>query len=441
MASLSNSSVPEPVRHAAKRHILDAIGVALAASGTGTAGAVVDAVRAWGGTRESSVIGAAAAVPAPMAALANGVLVHALDYDDTHAESFVHPSAVVVPAALAVSEEAGSTGAELITACVIGYEVMARIGVAAPGRFHARGFDPTGIAGTFAAAAVAGRLWGLGTDEMTHALGIAGSQSSGLLAADGSETTRFHAGWAAHAGVVAADLARRGMAGPDSVLDGPNGLFPTFLSGENPELSRLQHGLGYDWETLRMAIKPYPASHFVHAFIDAAKRLAVRAGDIEEIVCAIAAPVAAIVCEPRAEKIAPATSYAARFSLPFAVAVALVGGRDGLDLFDEDARTDRRVLALAERVRYEIDSSLPFPHTYGGRLSVLLRDGRERSVEELVNRGHPDRPLDDDDVREKFTANARKRLDEAATIKLAEEIEHLEELDSTHELTALTQGA
>lgn len=439
---MSESAVPEPVRRIAKRHVLDAVGVALAAAGTGAAAAVTDAVRAWAGTRESSVIGASAQVPAPAAALANGVLVHALDFDDTHIESMVNSSAVVVPAALAVAEEAGATGAQLITACVIGYEVAARVGAAAPGRFHVRGFHPTGLAGPFSAAIVAGRLWGLGADEMTHALGIAGSQSSGLFAAmaDGTETQRFHAGWAAHAGVIAADLARRGMTGPEAVLEGPNGFFPAFPAGETTDLQRLQRGLGYEWETERIAIKPYPASHFVHAYIDAAKRLGVRPGDVEEIICGVAESVVGIVCEPRAEKTTPSSAYGARFSLPFAVAVALVGGRDGLEMFDDDARTDKRVLGLAERVRYEIDASLPFPRTYGGRITVLLRDGRERRVEELVNRGHPDRPLTDEEVHGKFYANARKRLDEAAAVKLADAIDHLEQLDSTHEIAALAQG-
>jgi 2-methylcitrate dehydratase PrpD len=441
-ASLSSSLLPDDVVRAVKRHVLDAIGVALAASGTGAVIPIVDAVKAWGGTRESAVIGSDAVVPAPAAALANGALIHALDFDDTHIESVVHPSSVVVPAALAVAQEAGASGRDLVTACAIGYEVAARIGAAAPGRFHARGFHPTGLVGPFVAAVVAGRLWGSDAAELANGLGIAGSQASGLFAAldDGTETKRFHPGWAAHAGVVAADLARRGFTGPRTVFEGQNGFFPAFLAGERPDLSRLLRGLGYEWETTRIAIKPYPACHFVHAYMDAARRTRARAGDVDEVVCAVASPTVGIVCEPRAEKVAPSSAYSARFSLPFAVAVALVGGRTGLELFDEDARADRRVLALAERVRYEVDDTLPFPKTYGGRLTVIWRDGRERTVEELVNRGHPDRPLTDDEVRAKFASNARKRLDEAAADKLAATLDHLEELDGVEDVVALMQA-
>lgn len=443
VTSISPSVVPREARAATKRHLLDSVGVALAAAGTAAATPIVDAVRAWGGTREAPLIGVPAYVPAPSAALANGALIHALDFDDTHVESLVHPSSVVVPAALAVGMEAGSNGRDVVTACVIGYEIAARIGAAAMGRLHIRGFHPTGLIGTFSAAAVAARLWGLSEEETTHALGISGSQSSGLFAAlaDGSETNRFHPGWASHAGVIAADLARRGFSGPEHVLEGPNGFFGAFLAGETPALGRVLRGLGYEWETLRIAIKPYPADHFVHAHMDAVSRMGVRAGDVQEILCRVPGAAVGIVCEPRAAKIAPATAYIARFSLPFAVAVAIVGGREGLELFDEDARTDKRVLALAERVTYEIDETLPFPATYGGRLTVRFRDGREREVEELVNRGHPDRPLSDDEVREKFFRNARYRLDEASAEKLADAIGRLDELDSLADVAELLQGA
>ncbi|MCA1834250.1 MAG: MmgE/PrpD family protein [Actinomycetota bacterium] len=441
-ASLAGRSIPDAAQAAVKRHFLDAIGCALAAAGTGASAAAVDAVRAWAGTREAVIIGADTEVPAAAAAFANGVLIHALDFDDTHIESVVHPSSVVVAAALAVGEETGANGKDVIAACVIGYEIAARIGAAAPGRFNARGFHPTGIVGPFAAAAVASRLWGLEADEIGSALGLAGSQSSGLFAthSEGAETTRLQPGWAAHAGVIAADLARRGVTGPSGVLDGVNGLFGAHLAGERVDAARVTRGLGYEWETLRIAIKPYPASHFVHAFMDAVKMLGIRPGDVEEVVCHVAPQVLGIVAEPHTTKIRPRSAAAARASLPYCVAAMFFGARDGIELFDDEARSDRRVLALAERVRAVADASLPFPQTYGGRMTVLLRDGRERHIEELVNRGHPDRPLRNSEVRAKFFANARRRLDDSAADKLMDAIDHLDELDSIHEIAALAQG-
>lgn len=440
-ADLRWVDVPGETVHAAKRHVLDALGVALVAADSGAGAPVVESVRAWAGAREASVIGHAFGAPAPHAALANGTLVHALDFDDTHMESVVHPSAFVVPAALAVGEESAADGKAFLTACVAGYEVSTRIGAAAPGRFHARGLHTTGLCGTFGSAAVAGVLWGLTQSQLTHALGIAGSQSSGLFAylADGSETKRFHAGWAAQGGILAADLSRRGFTGPATIFEGPHGLFDAFLAGETHDAARLVRGLGTAWETRRIAIKPYPACHFTHAFMDAVARSRVRAGDVEEITCTIARPAAGIVAEPRKERLQPTTTYAAQFSLPFAVASALVGGREGFDLFGEEARSDRRVLALAKRVHHVIDDTLPFPATYGGRVTIVLRDGRVREIEELVNRGHPDRPLSDEEVVAKFVANARRRLDNGAAQKVVDCVWSLEEVDSVEELAGLVQ--
>jgi 2-methylcitrate dehydratase PrpD len=439
--SLRFEALPAAVVRAAKRHVLDTLGVALGAAGAGAAAPVVEAVRAWGGAREAVVWGHDFAAPAAHAALACGALAHALDFDDTHLESVVHPSAAVVPAALAVAEEAGADGRSFLVACVAGYEVATRVGAAAPGRFHARGFHTTGLAGPFGAATAASVLWGLTAAQTANALGIAGSVASGLFAflADGSETKRLHAGWAAHGGVVAADLARRGFTGPTTIFEGPHGLFDAFLHGEAPDLARCVRGLGEQWETVRIAIKPYPACHFVHACMDAARRLGVRAGDVAEVRCFVPPAVTGIVCEPAAAKARPLTTYAAQFSLPFAVASAMVGGREGLDLFGAEALADRRVLALAERVRSVPDPTLPFPGAYPGRVRVVLRDGRVREAEEPINRGHPDRPLSDDEVEEKFARNARRRLDPGSVAKVAWVVRRLEQAGSMEELAALLQ--
>jgi 2-methylcitrate dehydratase PrpD len=440
-ASLRFQDLPEDVVVAVRRHALDAIGTALAASATRAVAPVVEAVRAWAGAREAGVIGHDFGGPAPQVALASGALAQALDYDDTHVESIVHPSAVVVPAALAVAEEAGADGKTFIAACVAGYEVATRIGCAAPGRFHARGLHATGVCGPFGAAAAAARIWGLTPQETTAAFGVAGSQASGLFAclADGSETKRFHAGWAAHGGVIAADLARRAFTGPATILEGPHGLFDALLAGEDPDIARITRGLGREWETTRIAIKPYPACHFLHAFMDAAASVGVKPGDIEEVLCLVAPAAIPIIAEPRQARIKPASTYAAQFSLPFAVATVLVGGREGIEMFGEEALADRRVLSLAERVRHQADDTLPFPRTYGGRLRIHLRDGRIREADEIVNRGHPDRPLTDEEVRAKFVSNARRRLDNGAVEKLVETVWRLDELDSLDELVALAQ--
>ncbi|HVL33152.1 MAG TPA: MmgE/PrpD family protein [Actinomycetota bacterium] len=439
VASVRYDDIPDAVAHAAKRHVLDTIGVALAAAGTGSAAPSVDMTRSWAGARESSVIGYDFAAPAPYASLVNGTLAHALEFDDTHVESVVHPSAVVVPAALAVAEEVGTGGKEMLTAAIAGYEVAARIGAAAPGRFGARGYDATGLAGTFAAAAVAARLWGLTPDETAHAFGIAGSQSSGLFAAlaDGSETRSFHAGWAAHGGIIAADLARRGFTGPSTVFEGPLGFYDVFLHGEEPDQTRLVRGLGHEWETARIALKPHAACHFLHAYMDAAARANVKWADIEEVICFVPPAIVPIIAEPRTTRLHPSTAYAAQYSLPFAVATAIVGGRETLEMFGADARADRRVLTLAERVRHQADPSIHFPQIFGGRVRVHTRSGRQLDMDEPVNRGHPDRPLSDSEVTDKFLRNARERLDARVARRLMQRLQRLESIEQIDTLAEL----
>lgn len=432
--SLRATDVPGSVIAAVHRHTLDAAGVALGASTT--ADALVDLARSWGGAREASVIGHDLRAPAALAAMCNGTLIRTNDFDDTHPESLTHPSSVIFPTMLAVGEETSATGADAVSAYVAGCEVLTRVGAAAPGRFQARGLDATAIAGPFGAAATAGRLWGLSPVEMTNAFGLCASGSSGLRAylGSGAQTRALHAGWAAFAGIMAADLARRGMVGPVEVFEGPRGLFDALLHGETPDTDRLTHGLGSTWETARMAIKPYAASHVVHAFMDAAIEAGVKWGDIEEIECYVAPGIIDIACEPRAPRLHPESASAARTSLPFAVATAIVGGRDGLEMFGDEARTDRRVLTLAERVHHFPDPSLRFPASFGGRLIVHTRAGRTIEIEHLVNRGHPDLPLSDDEVRDKFLRNARARLDARAARRALKDLAALPSVDSVEDL-------
>lgn len=439
VASLRPADVPSHVMRAARRQVTDAVGVAMAAAARGAAGPLIDMVHSWAGAREASIIGFDFSATTAAAALANGTLIHAMEFDDTHVESVVALSAAIVPAALAVAEEVGASGDAFLTAVIAGYETAARVGAAAPGRFAVRGLDTTGVCGPFGAAAAAANLWGLTPASTADALGIAGSQSAGLSAhlTDGVETERFHAGWAAHAGIIAADLARRGFAGPSTVFEGPHGIYEALLHGEESDRDRLILGLGQTWETTRIAIKPYPASPFVHAFMDAGINAPVKWADVEEIMCSVTPPAIGLIAEPRAQRLRPATMLAAQHSLPFALASAIVGGREGLDLFDEEARNDRRVLTLAERIHHEADPTLPFPASLGGRLRIHTRGGRTLEIDELINRGHPDKPLDDEEVDAKFLRNVRTRVDTRAARKLLTMLRTVDQLATIDLLTSL----
>lgn len=441
---LTAAHIPAAVRDNVALRVLDTLGCALAATDADWAHAVLASVSPWGQGGRSTVAGRAERLAAPMAALANGTLAHGLDFDDTHAPSITHASAVVLPAALALAEERGLTGSELIAAAVAGYETITRLGMAAPGAFHARGWHATPACGAFAAALAAGRCLDLAEDALASAVGIAASCASGLLEflEDGSSVKRMHPGWAAHAGVLAAGFAGGGMTGPRTGLEGRFGFFRAAL-GEAPDLAPLLGTLGTRWETLEIGFKPYPCCHYNHAYVDAARRLReahhLDAGAIASVVCRVPAGEVPIVCEPAAAKAAPRTDYDAKFSLPFSVAAALIEGQVSVSTFSAARLVDPALLRLAARVTYSVDSDSPFPRTFPGHVIVRLEDGRTFEAREASNRGGPDAPLPLAAIVEKFRDNAVRALPERRVRALEKSALGLEGLDDVRALMTLAR--
>jgi 2-methylcitrate dehydratase PrpD len=425
-ATLELDDVPAEVVAAAKLHMLDAVGTGLAALALDELPAVLAAARELGGRPEATALGVDERVSAAAAALANGSLMHALDFDDTHEVALVHSSVVVAPVALALGEATRASGADLVTAAIAGYEVSSRIGLAGAGSFHLRGFHPTSVCGVFAAATAAARLRRLSPDETRHALGIAGSQASGLLEflADGSQTKPLHAGWAALAGIVAASLAAGGATGPASVLEGRFGLLRSHL--EEFDEAVLTDGLGSRWETLNIAFKPYPACHCTHTVLDAVTAADLRADEVEEIVALVPSQVAVeLVLEPRERKLRPMSPYDAKFSLPYCIGALLVRGELGVDAFTPAAIADEEVLGLAERVTYEI---VPFDggNDLSGGIRAATRSGTvERRV--IRPRGGAEQPMATGELQEKFRRNGALALPEEDVERLLETLDRLEE--------------
>ena len=260
---LAFDDVPKKVIEEAKLHILDTLGVALAAYGMDFAQIMLEVSKGLGGPPESTVIGSGERLSAPNAALVNGTMAHGLDYDDMHREAALHLSAFAVPTALAVSEAQGKSGKCAIVGVVAGYEVGARLGLAASGRLLLRGWHPTGMLGAFAAAAVTGSILALNAKQISTAMGIAGSQSSGLAQwiEEGSWTKRMHPGWAAHSGIIAGLLAQKGYDGPQRIYEGKMGLYNSCLGEGNFDLERLTQELGSRWETRQICYKLYPCGY------------------------------------------------------------------------------------------------------------------------------------------------------------------------------------
>jgi 2-methylcitrate dehydratase PrpD len=433
-AGLPLDAIPHEVRERAKRLMLDAIGCGLAAQRFDFAAPSLRAVAELGGPGARGVVGRAMRLPLRDAVLVNGILMHGLDYDDTHTEAVAHLTVAVLPAALGVAAERGASGGELLAAYVAAVEVGARIGAVARGGFHQVGFHPTGVVGAFAAALAAGKLGGLDAAGLERAQGIALSVAAGSLEflEDGSWTKRLHPGWAGVGGITAAALARHGFVAPQAAYEGRFGLFKSHLGAHEGQCDyeRAARGLGTEWETLAVAVKPFPACHFVHAFADAAIALRRSGLDLERIASITALvpkEVVKTVCEPEANKRRPANDYDAKFSVPYVVAASLRAGEFGLAQLEEAALRDPATLALAAKVGYREDPRSGFPRHYSGEVLVRLADGRELRHREQVNRGAADRPLSNAEVEAKFMDNARLGGDAARAQRIREAVLALEE--------------
>jgi 2-methylcitrate dehydratase PrpD len=455
-AETSGDQLPEPVATSVKQRVLDTLGICLASAAMGLGTGVADLVRVWGGREEASLVGMSGRYPAPQAALVNGTLAHSLDFDDTHLPSVLHPSASVVPAALAIGEVMRRSGLEVIAATAVGIETTVRIGMGGylgegGNVFFERGWHATSICGTLGAAVAAGKLLGFDTDRLVHALGIAASMGSGLIEANraGGTVKRLHCGWAAHAGLIAALLVERGVTGPPSVLEGRFGFYQAFLSGQF-DASAVVDGLGEHWEVPGIFFKPYPANHYTHAGIDAARAIRARHAPAPERIRRIELGTAAsplrTIGEPRQEKVRPRSGYHAQFSGPFTVATALLGGGGlgvSLDDFTDAKASESEILALADKVETIVDaaSEALWPHQFAGVVRVFMDDGAVYEERIMANRGGPANPLTEAELRQKFRLNAKRALPAECVEQLADAILSLEQADSVHGVLELTQAS
>jgi len=444
---LRYSDLPAAVASNAKLRVLDTVGVCLASVGMPYAEALFDLCAEQGGPQKAIAYGKTLRMPETWAVLYNGSLAHGNDYDDTHSRSIVHIGGAVVPTALALAESLGRTGPETLTAIVAGYEVAARIGMAASKGFHAQGFHPTGVCGAFSAAATAAKLMGLSSAHIAHAFGIAGSQASGSLEflADGAWTKRMHPGWAAHAGVIAAKLANKGYTGPRHTFEGRYGLYKLYANTVEPDLTLATACLGREWEILNTDFKPYPCGHISHPYMDCALRLrnevGVVPGDIQAIELRVPAAAVPILCEPAAAKRRPESSYAARFSLPYAVAVMLVDGKGGIDAFAESEIRRPELLDLCAKTKYVIDDTLPFPQAFPGWVVITRNDGTRVDARMDYSRGSRENPMTEPELFAKFEPNAVRAIPDTQAQELWDAGLQLERLDSIVPFSALLEAA
>lgn len=381
-AGLRLEDVPPDVIARAERLILDFAGNVARGGFEAESSPSLRALVARGGLDAPGpcgVLGETRRYGAATAAFLTAAYGHSLDFDDTHAASSLHPSAPVVAAALAAADLTDAAGQDVVAAVIAGYEVICRLGLALdPTRHYARGFHPTATAGAFAAAAAAGRVLGLSTDEMVCAFGIAGSEASGSLQflVNGSWTKRYQVGASARNGVLAALLAAEGFVGSIEAIEGRHGFLKGYSDGADP--ARAVKDLGSDYETLKIGLKPYPSCRYIHAALDGLKRLraqhALTADDVLCLRVGLHPNGITLTGAPLDAKRRPRTVVEGQFSMPFTAALMLEQGRFGWD--DYSRLGDPALDAICDRIDVQADSRLENqPHPFGATLYLETRKG------------------------------------------------------------------
>ncbi len=439
-AGFSAATLPPDTLERAKDCLLDHVAVSLYGMRQPWSGFVADMVAADGGAPQASVYGRRLRVPAQAAALVNGTAAHGFELDDWHAGSLSHLGAAVIPAVLAVAERDRRAGRNVLAAVVAGYEVMARTGMSGIPSLMMRGYHPTGAHGPVGAAGGVGNLLGVSPEVMTAALGVGASCAAGLMEfsqdEQGTMVKRVHAGRAAQAGVVAVNLAQRGLTAPRSSLDGKYGYCRVLSDEPNPDA--LVRGLGEDFEIRRNNVKPYACCGMLHAPMDAIADLMARHRFAYADVAEVVVGGGHALVEQHASA-TPESVMAAQYSMPYAAAVALLGRSLDPRMFDEGAYRDSTVLGLASRIRLELDPEVEgyFPTKLAGAVRIRLKDGRELSARVVDARGTTDNPFDREGVVAKARALCEGLLPAPAVDRLIDLVLGFETVDDAGRLTRL----
>ena len=425
-----------------RRAALDTLGVMLAGAGEPVARIVRRVVRAEGGIALATVVGTGLKTAPGWAALANGAAGHAHDFDDTNFALLGHPSVPLLSAALAASEAEMAGGRALVLGYILGFEIDVALGTALNPDHYTRGWHATSSIGTLGCAAAAARIMGLDLVQTRHALAIAASHASGLKENFGSMTKPYHAGHAARNGLLAAQLAREGMTASETALEGKQGYAAAF--GGAHGLGDAIENLGRRWQLIDsgIAVKPYPSCALTHSAIDALidlrteHRLSAR--DVAAVQVGVTAVVPDVLAHPR-----PTNALERKFSMQYCAAAALAEGRVDFGSFTDGEVANADTRELMGRVAMTVDPALPqgVEQNAWSRVTVRLRDGRTLSTEPRGARGHPDTPLSDGALRDKFLGCARTVLASDEAEGVAEQIGHLEDIPDIRALTSRLEGS
>lgn len=431
-AALRYDDIPAEVIARIKLSLLDSLGCCLFGATLPWTKKVAALAEQEGAKPVATLFGLGRKTSASLAALVNGTSGHAFELDDIHKESIIHAGSIATPVALGLGEARGKvSGREVLTAMVAGYEIGHRVGNAATMSLFFRGFHPQGTSGAFVAAATAARMLNLDATQFQHALGMAGSQAGGLMAAqEGAMVKRFHSGRAAQSGVYAAQLAADGFTGILDALEAPYGGYLSTYS-DKPNPSRLTDGLGKTWETRNVGYKPHASVTSIHSALDALSELmkehGLKAGDIAKVETGLS-PMTHVHCawEYKAQGVT-----AAQMNLYYGMAVIALDGAAFTEQFREARLSDPQILDFIARITAHVDPEIekmgaPFRHA--SRVKITARNGRVFEKLSLHRRGSPENPLSPEEVVHKFRNVVAPCMDKDAAEKIIATVNQFETL-------------
>ena len=439
VSELQFEALPAAVVEKMKACVLDALGCCLFGVTLPCTRMVSDMALEQGEAPQARILGTHERTSVTQAVLVNSTAAHAFELDDAHTRASMHVGSVNVPVALALGEWLGNvSGRQFITALIAGYEAGLRIGIAADGNIFKRGFHPAAVCGVFASAAAASKVLQLDTERTHHALGIAGSQAAGLMAAqEGAMVKRLHTGRTAQSGVYSALLARRGFTGIVDVLENPFGGFYSAMS-ERWVPEYLTAGLGHEWETLKVGFKPYATAGAIHSALaaldDIMREGRLSAHEIADIDVRCTTYCVKHVVLPYV----PRGVASAQLNMYYALAVMAVDRAALIAQFAEERLADSQLLAFMRKVRVEADPALDalgHPFRYAMRMKVRTADGRQFERESRHRPGSPERALSAQQINDKFKLLAGQVLSAASVDRIIDTVCGLETLDDMRRLS------
>jgi 2-methylcitrate dehydratase PrpD len=424
----SYPSFPKEVVHQGKRCFLDLLGVALGGAKQPLSKILLKMVKDFGGQPQATILGHGLKTNVMNAALVNGAMAHALDYDDTHSGSLGHPSAPLIPAVLAVAEWKGLSGKSALEAFILGFEVETRIGLGMGMKPYDRGWHATSTFGRFGAAVAAGKLLGLSLEEMKIALGLAGTQAAGLRLVFGTMTKPFHPGKCAFDGVLSAILAQRGFTCAPNIIEGKKGYWEVL--GDDSNLEPMVKDLGKKYEVLKNTFKPYAACLLTHPTIDAILEMRnkynLKPEDVEAISCDVGK-----FCLDSAGQVEPKTGLSGKFSTYYCAALALAEGVAGENMFTDKKVLDPKMVALRKKVKAKV---IPGYKDTEAKVTITAKGGKKYSAYVDTPKGDPRNPPTDEELENKFRSLAPSVLPQKKINSLVDTIWNLEKVKNIRQV-------